>query len=110
VLFRSVPLVYHVDVSVQGVPTYDIRMPSTVFSYGPGAEANRCYCSGMNATCVPDGVLDLGPCYQGAPVFISLPHFLHGDESYVRALVGVDPHEDEHALHLLVEPVSSIVI
>ncbi len=41
----------------------------------------------------------------GRPVFISLPHFLHGSEFLREAMVGLNPNEDHHVTFLDVEPV-----
>lgn len=41
----------------------------------------------------------------GKPVYISLPHFLHGSQFLREDVLGLDPSEERHATYLDVEPV-----
>lgn len=43
--------------------------------------------------------------WTGRPVYISLPHFLHGSPSLREDVLGLDANEDHHATFLDVEPV-----
>lgn len=52
------------------------------------------------------GALNISACQGGAPVFVSLPHFLYGD--YYRGLVeGMKPSQEAHDTYIDVEKVSS---
>lgn len=40
----------------------------------------------------------------GAPAFMSYPHFLYADDSYLEAVVGMKPNENLHGISVLLEP------
>merc|ERR1711860_28160 len=50
-----------------------------------------------------DGMLNLIGC-QGAPVIISLPHFLNAEPRFSEAITGLNPDEAVHTTFLNVEP------
>jgi len=44
---------------------------------------------------------------KGTPVFVSSPHFLYGDEYYMKQTEGLSPpNKEEHETALVFEPVS----
>lgn len=45
----------------------------------------------------------------GKPVYISLPHFLHGSPILQENVLGLNPSPEHHMTYLDVEPVSSAV-
>jgi len=51
--------------------------------------------------CPPNGVIDLGPCKFGAPLFVSWPLFYLGDKSLSEAIDGLEqPNEDDHGFRM----------
>ncbi|XP_055919482.1 protein croquemort-like [Eupeodes corollae] len=65
----------------------------------------KCYCSGSDESkCPRTGVIDLGPCLYGAPLYLSLPHFLNADPSYAAAITGMEPDPKEHNFYMILEP------
>lgn len=44
---------------------------------------------------------------SGAPMALSLPHFLYGDEQLINATDGIEPNETLHQSSIDIEPVSS---
>ena len=51
------------------------------------------------------GALNISKCQGGAPVFVSLPHFLSG-EYYQNLVTGLSPDREKHGTYLDVETVS----
>lgn len=45
-------------------------------------------------------------CVAGKPVYISLPHFLHGSPILHQNVLGLSPSLEHHMTYLDVEPVS----
>ena len=45
-------------------------------------------------------------CIPGAPVIMSLPHFLYAAPQYINAIEGMKPDPEKHNTQLDVEPVS----
>ena len=48
----------------------------------------------------------VGFCFIDLPVFVSLPHFLGADRSYLDGVIGLKPNKSLHEAFLEVEPVS----
>lgn len=44
----------------------------------------------------------------GAPVAMSLPHFLDGEPEYLNQTIGLSPNFAEHGTYLDVEPVCEL--
>ncbi|KAJ8245326.1 hypothetical protein GJAV_G00269590 [Gymnothorax javanicus] len=73
---------------------------------------NLCFCRDPVTTrnCTAAGVLDVSACKGGRPVYISLPHFLHGSEFLTQEMIGLNPIEEEHMTYLDVEPITGITM
>ena len=84
-------------------------MPNvTSFSSPDKVPENQCYCH--QKPCLPSGLLDISGCEPDSPIYLSWPHFLHGDP-YLRKLVqGLAPDEQAHSFILDVLPVKSLSI
>ena len=51
--------------------------------------------------CPPNGVLDLGPCKFGAPLFVSWPLFYLADKNLSEAIDGLEqPNEEDHGFRM----------
>lgn len=46
----------------------------------------------------------VGGCFDGAPVIMSAPHFLRGEDQLINAIEGISPNYDDHDTILEVEP------
>jgi len=119
-LCRSIWLSYQDEVSVGGIKTYQYSPKPEVFSMkNPN---NYCYCPNVEKCAVKadndtwdisgcerciDGLLSLQGC-QGAPVIISTPHFLDGDESLHQAIDGINPVREDHVTFLNLEPMTGV--
>lgn len=86
-LCRSIPLVYQKNVRMGGINAYRFVPPPDIFSYGPANPENACFCSG--GQCPPRGVLDMKPCYWGAAIAFSFPHFYQADPTLRHMVKGM---------------------
>ncbi|CAN9508191.1 unnamed protein product [Ophioblennius macclurei] len=103
---RSVSASYERSYNLRGIEVYRYGLlPSTLASpiHNPD---NRCFCRNFKSTknCTLAGVLDLSSCQEGRPIYMSLPHFLHGSKSLLKDVYGLSPNEEEHSTYLDVEP------
>ncbi|KAG1677318.1 Protein croquemort [Nymphon striatum] len=64
--------------------------------------SNQCFCSGE---CTRPGVLNMSSCQDGAPAFISFPHFLHADRFYTDQVIGMKPDKEKHQFVMDIQPV-----
>ncbi|EEC13630.1 cd36 antigen, putative [Ixodes scapularis] len=99
---RSVLLRYVHDSKVGSVHTRRFAVTPEVFASGKTRPENACY----NKRTLPDGAADMGPVAKGAPVAVSLPHFLYGNQSEF-GVEGLTPDEDKHLLYVDSEPKKS---
>lgn len=105
---RSIYLVYDGESSVRDIPTYRFRVPPEVFQSPTKNPANAGFCKPGH--CLGDGVLEISPCKQGAPIIMSCPHFLMGSPEYINGVVGMHPSQEEHGTFLDVEPQSGVTM
>uniref|UniRef100_A0A8C7ZK91 Platelet glycoprotein 4 n=1 Tax=Oryzias sinensis TaxID=183150 RepID=A0A8C7ZK91_9TELE len=109
---RSVSASYEQTVDLKGIDVYRYSLlPSTLASPVVNPD-NRCFCKNMQTTknCTLAGVLELSVCQQGAPVYISLPHFLLGSDILKESVVGLNPHPENHKTFLDVEPITGFTL
>jgi len=122
-LCRSIYLSYHADENMDGIETYQFRVKEDVLSFSN--PDNACFCPNIeecakevegedawdlsDCTYCRDGMLDLTGC-QGAPVIISLPHFLNADHEVQDAITGIKPNADLHATYLNIEPMTGVAL
>jgi hypothetical protein len=52
----------------------------------------------------PNGLINASAVQSGAPIFVSLPHFLRCDPGLLDAIDGLAPEPDKHELFLAIEP------
>ncbi|KAK7866497.1 hypothetical protein R5R35_014361 [Gryllus longicercus] len=99
---RRVPIVYEKDVTVwDDIPARRFRAPKNLFDNGNDSPENQCYCKDTHYDrCFPSGVINTEHCREGAPFFVSYPHFLFGDESYRNDIEGLNPDEERHYMHI----------
>ncbi|XP_039283747.1 protein croquemort isoform X3 [Nilaparvata lugens] len=78
-----------------------------VFDNGTRHASSACYCMNAN-TCPRSGVRDVSGCRDGAPVFISFPHFYLADPYYSSAVDGLAPNADNHSFAITLEKFSGV--
>lgn len=96
---RSFPFAFDQNEDFMGIKVKKFTMNSM---YDSNTDDDRCYCT-PNLDCDRDGIFDLGPCKQGAPIFISKPHFL-GAPFYQTNITGLTPDFEKHEAWVKVEP------
>lgn len=101
-LCRSIPLVYNSTVQSGALEAYRFVPPEDIFSYGRANPENSCYCGPQG--CPPKGVLDMKPCYFGASVGFSFPHFYNGDPKLRHVVRGLRPDETKHRTEFDIYP------
>ncbi|KAL0269250.1 UNVERIFIED_CONTAM: hypothetical protein PYX00_007054 [Menopon gallinae] len=73
---------------------------------GSSVPENKCYCN--ERFCPPSGVFDLTKCAEGAPIYISYPHFYNADPSYRQAVRGMSPDPEKHKYFVRIEPETGV--
>ncbi|XP_037793733.1 scavenger receptor class B member 1-like [Penaeus monodon] len=101
-LCRAIPLVYNDTVIQSGIAAFRFVPPDDVFAYGKANPHNNCYCSGGG--CPPLGILDMKPCYWGASVGFSFPHFYKADPKLRHIVRGLRPDEKKHRTEFDIYP------
>ncbi|CAO2617186.1 Platelet glycoprotein 4 [Lemmus lemmus] len=103
---RSIYAVFESEVDLKGIQVYRFVLPAKAFASPLQNPDNHCFCTEtiVSNNCTSYGVLDIGKCKEGRPVYISLPHFLHASPDISEPIEGLNPNEDEHRTYLDVEP------
>lgn len=101
-LCRSIPLIYNETVRSSGIKAYRFIPPPNIFAYGPRNPQNQCFCS--VGGCPPRGILDMKPCYWGASVGFSFPHFYQADPKLLHVVKGLRPNASKHRTEFDIYP------
>ena len=96
---RSIGFTFQSDDDLLGVRVKTFSQNSL---YDSNSDDDRCYCT-HSMDCDRDGIFDAGPCVQGAPIFLSKPHFL-GAPFYQVNISGLCPDPRKHDGWIKVEP------
>lgn len=109
---RSIYAVFGSDVDLKGIPVYRFVLPAKAFASPLQNPDNHCFCTEtvVSNNCTSYGVLDIGKCKEGKPVYISLPHFLHASPDISEPIEGLNPNEEEHRTYLDVEPITGFTL
>lgn len=109
---RSIYAVFESEVNLKGIPVYRFVLPANAFASPLQNPDNHCFCTEkvISNNCTSYGVLDIGKCKEGKPVYISLPHFLHASPDVSEPIEGLNPNEDEHRTYLDVEPITGFTL
>uniref|UniRef100_A0A8C7F474 Platelet glycoprotein 4 n=1 Tax=Oncorhynchus kisutch TaxID=8019 RepID=A0A8C7F474_ONCKI len=102
---RSVSAEYERSLNLKGIEVYRFKLPPLTLASPAVNPDNQCFCtdSVVSKNCTLAGVLDISSS-RGQPVYISLPHFLHGSPYLVEDVEGLGPSEEHHVTFLDVEP------
>ncbi|XP_078415707.1 lysosome membrane protein 2-like isoform X2 [Cetorhinus maximus] len=103
---RSFYLLFEKELEVQGISAYRFVLPKEAFENDH--PSNRGCCPG--GICPMSGILNISICRQGAPVFVSTPHFYNGDPRLVSAIGGMKPDMETHQTFLDIEPMTGIPV
>ncbi|XP_034293762.1 platelet glycoprotein 4-like isoform X2 [Pantherophis guttatus] len=109
---RSFSATFDREKTVKGIPLYHFVIPPSTFASPVNNPDNICFCteSEISQNCTLNGILDLGPCKEGRPVYITLPHFLHASSKLFQFVDGLKPDEEEHKTFLDVEPTTGFTL
>uniref|UniRef100_A0A8C0CZG8 Platelet glycoprotein 4 n=1 Tax=Balaenoptera musculus TaxID=9771 RepID=A0A8C0CZG8_BALMU len=109
---RSFYAVFGAEINLKGIPVYRFILPSLAFASPLQNPDNHCFCTEkiISKNCTLYGVLDIGKCKDGKPVYISLPHFLHASPEITEPVEGLSPNEEEHSTYLDVEPITGFTL
>ena len=101
------PLIFQFDKEVRVDDEFEALrfVPEVTSLSGPDqVPENQCYC--LTDPCLPSGLLDISGCQKGSPIYLSWPHFLHGDPKLVTSVQGLSPDENKHSFIIDMLPVS----
>ncbi|XP_072171246.1 lysosome membrane protein 2-like [Diadema setosum] len=101
---RSVKTTFHKETVTRDNPTWRFTVPSSVFQNVSANPDNVAFCTPDETHCLPGGLLNISLCQFGAPIYFSLPHFLHADPEVLEMVNGVHPDRDLHETFIDVEP------
>lgn len=109
---RSIYAVFGSEIDLKGIPVYRFVLPANAFASPLQNPDNHCFCTEkvISNNCTSYGVLDIGKCKEGKPVYIPLPHFLHASPDVSEPIEGLHPNEDEHRTYLDVEPITGFTL
>ncbi|XP_034522946.1 platelet glycoprotein 4 [Ailuropoda melanoleuca] len=109
---RSIYAVFGAEINLKGIPVYRFVLPPVAFASPLQNPDNHCFCTEkvISKNCTSYGVLDIGKCKDGKPVYISLPHFLHASPDVGEPIEGLSPNEEEHSTYLDVEPITGFTL
>ncbi|XP_072040616.1 platelet glycoprotein 4-like [Amphiura filiformis] len=100
--------VFEKETRIADTPTWSFVAPPDMFASPDINPDNIGFCVSNNNTCPPGGLIDGSPCYFNAPVYLSMPHFLYGDESLFEMCHGLSPNKEEHQIVFNVDPLSGL--
>ncbi|XP_019867280.2 sensory neuron membrane protein 2-like isoform X2 [Aethina tumida] len=119
VLVPDLCRVIHVDQKsfevYKDVKAFRFEAPNNLFRRATSAEETDCYCVKKTndaygePSCYLNGVIDLQTCV-GAPILLSLPHFVSADKSYVDKVTGLNPNPEKHTPFFLIEANTGTVL
>uniref|UniRef100_A0A671R3N6 Platelet glycoprotein 4 n=1 Tax=Sinocyclocheilus anshuiensis TaxID=1608454 RepID=A0A671R3N6_9TELE len=110
-ILRSISAKFDRTVDLKGISVYRYLLPPEALASPVENPDNQCYCTDpvLTKNCTTAGLLDLTAC-RGAPVFLSLPHFLYGSNDLHQGVIGLNPNFDEHSIFLDVEPITGFTL
>ncbi|XP_064480523.1 platelet glycoprotein 4-like [Ornithodoros turicata] len=106
-LLRSLPLSYAGKSVVNRIKTRRFSLDEKAFASAELVPENACYAGSRT---LPSGLADLGPLRMGAPIAMSLPHFLNANASLQNAIQGLKPNGEQHMLYLDSDPVTGVTL
>ncbi|XP_070848128.1 platelet glycoprotein 4 [Chaetodon trifascialis] len=108
---RSVSADYTESLDLLGIEVYRFSLMPKILAAPVENPENYCFCKDEKVyrNYTLGGVMDISPC-EGRPVYISLPHFLHGSASLREDVQGLNPIEAKHSTFLDVEPTTGFTL
>ncbi|KAM9334661.1 platelet glycoprotein 4 [Symphorus nematophorus] len=109
---RSVSASFVESLDLKGIEVYRYTLLANTLAAPTVNPDNQCFCRDREITknCTMAGVLDISSCQGGKPIYISLPHFLHGSPPLRESVLGLNPSEEHHMTYLDVEPITGFTL
>ena len=110
-LCRSLHVIYLSDgTKIKGIGSLRFHPPKSTFVSGNINPDNKGFCV-PEWNCLPSGLLSIKKCLPlPAPIFVSSPHFLNGDPTLLKKVVGLHPDEEKHDTFVYIEPNTGILL
>ncbi|XP_074651843.1 platelet glycoprotein 4-like [Tubulanus polymorphus] len=105
---RSFYIKFDSRVQLKGVDLLRFVQPASVYANATINPDNIGFCMPDDGHCLDSGVLNVSHCRQGAPVFMSEPHFYNAASKYIDAIIGIHPNKENHATRIDVEPYTGV--
>ncbi|KAJ0175857.1 hypothetical protein K1T71_009016 [Dendrolimus kikuchii] len=106
-LCRTIDMEYVTSGVMDGLNYHKYEVSERSFDNSSTSPGNTCFCNGP---CAWSGVMNVSACRFGSPAFITLPHFLHGDQSLRDMVTGMEPDPEKHSFYFAVEPKMGVPI
>lgn len=94
--------------TVKGIDLDRFVAPDIMFGNVSVNPYNAGFCTPAG-NCLPSGLLNVSVCRSGAPVIMSMPHFLGCDQDTIDTIVGLQPNREDHQSYIDIEPVSTVM-
>nr|KAG5688735.1 hypothetical protein BaRGS_002059 [Batillaria attramentaria] len=109
-LYRSIAMVYQQKSSVRGIPTLKFVVEDREFANASVNPWNAGFCTPNANYCIPSGVLNCSAMGNGAPLYLSMPHFLGADPYYHRLVTGLSPNREKHQPYFHLHPLTGVCL
>ncbi|KAL8605528.1 hypothetical protein ACOMHN_031465 [Nucella lapillus] len=106
-LCRSLQIQYTHGYGLKGIDVDRFVVPPLTFANVSANPYNQGFCT---PHCLPAGLLNASVCKAGAPVILSLPHFLDGDPDVLDRVIGMKPNRSAHQSVIDIEPMTGVVM
>lgn len=93
-------------VTLEGIRGQKYETKPDTFDSGERNPDMKCYCpvERQPDNCPKPGVTDLGPCAEGAPMYMSHANFMYADPSYASTITGMNPNYERDNFFIIMEP------
>ncbi|KAK9398629.1 lysosome membrane protein 2 [Crotalus adamanteus] len=106
---RSIYLNFEKELTILGIPTYRFTLPLKIFANVSVNPDNAGFCVPAGH-CMGSGILNVTACKQGAPIFLSLPHFFRAEDNYIKSVDGMHPNKENHDTFLDINPLTGALV
>ncbi|ALC40170.1 ninaD, partial [Drosophila busckii] len=94
-----------IAMEIEGIKGWKYEATRNTFDNGQLNANMRCYCpvDRQPNNCPATGATDLGPCAEGAPMYLSAAHFMNADASYAQTITGFEPNYERDNFFIIME-------
>lgn len=91
-------------VIIEGISGVRYETNEQTFDSGEFFPNMKCFCPPKQKNnCPKTGVIDLSPCTNGAPMYLSHSNFLYADPSFASTITGMKPDCKKHSFYITME-------